>query len=150
LHPPYLLATTVAIFPTKLVSATFLSRISFVIIVGKRDIKKLFVLPSSQNRNNSRYHGKISQHLPLPLNLNPRHLSLPLRLSPPRVISIRMLKRRSTMLTKGRCFNDAPPSSLMDSTVNPQMKIVEGRVGARSLARNTSRVKGHVGASGWD
>jgi hypothetical protein len=32
-----------AILPTKLMSATFLPRISFVIIVGKRDIKKLSV-----------------------------------------------------------------------------------------------------------
>jgi hypothetical protein len=33
------------ILPTKLVSATFLPRISFVIIVGKRDIMKLSILP---------------------------------------------------------------------------------------------------------
>jgi hypothetical protein len=33
-------------------------RISFVIIVGKRDIKKLFVLPSFQNGSNSDYHDK--------------------------------------------------------------------------------------------
>jgi hypothetical protein len=81
-----------AILPTKLMSATFLPRISFLIIVGKRDIRKLFVFPSSQNRNNFNYHGKIYQHLPLPLNQKPRHLNLPLRLSPPRVIIIRMLK----------------------------------------------------------
>jgi hypothetical protein len=49
----------VAILPTKLMSATFLSRISFMIIVGKRDIRKLFVLLSSRNGNNSDYHGKI-------------------------------------------------------------------------------------------
>jgi hypothetical protein len=48
-----------AILPTKLMSATFLSRISFVIIVGNRDIKKLFVLPSSWNGSNSDYHDKI-------------------------------------------------------------------------------------------
>jgi hypothetical protein len=47
------------ILPTNLVSATFLSRISFVIIVGKRDIKKLFVSPNSRNENNFNYHGKI-------------------------------------------------------------------------------------------
>jgi len=47
LHPAYLLATTVAILPTKLVSATFLPRISFMIIVEKRDIRNLSVLPSS-------------------------------------------------------------------------------------------------------
>jgi hypothetical protein len=85
-------------------SATFLRRISFVIIVGKKDIRKLFVLPSSWNESNSDYHGKICQHLLLPLNQKPRHLSLPLRLSPPRIIPVRMLKRRNTMLIRGRCF----------------------------------------------
>jgi hypothetical protein len=93
-----------AILPTKLVNATFLSRISFVIIVGKRDIKKLFVLLSSQNENNSNYDGKICQHLLLPFNQKPKHLNLPLKLSPPRVISVRMLRRSSTMLIRGRCF----------------------------------------------
>jgi hypothetical protein len=48
-----------AFMPTKLMSATFFPKISFVIIVGKRDIRKLFVLPSSRNENNSDYHGKI-------------------------------------------------------------------------------------------
>jgi len=104
LHPPYLLATTVAILPTKLMSATFLSRIFFVIIVGKRDIRNLSVLPSSQNGSNSDYNGKICQHLPLSFNQKPRHLSLPLRLCPPRVIPTRMLRRRSKMLIRGRCF----------------------------------------------
>ncbi len=89
---------------TKLVNATFLSRISFVIIVGKKDIMKLFILPSFRNGSNSDYHGKICQHLPLPLNQKPKHFSLPLRLSPPRVIPIKMLRRKSTMLTRGRCF----------------------------------------------
>jgi hypothetical protein len=37
----------VVILPIKLMNATFLPRISFVIIVGKRDNMKLFVLPSS-------------------------------------------------------------------------------------------------------
>jgi hypothetical protein len=104
LHPSYFLVITVTILPTKLVSATFLPRISFVIIVGKKDIRKLFVLPSSQNRSNFDYHGKICQHLLLPLNQKPSHLSLPLRLSPPKVISVSMLRRRSTMLIRGRCF----------------------------------------------
>jgi hypothetical protein len=36
LHPSYLLTTIVAILPIKLVNVTFLLRISFVIIVGKR------------------------------------------------------------------------------------------------------------------
>jgi hypothetical protein len=93
-----------AILPTKLVNAPFLPRISFVIIVEKKDIKKLFVLPSFWNRNNSNYHGKIYRHLPLPLNQKPRHLSLPLKLSPPRVILVKMLGRRSTTLIRGRCF----------------------------------------------
>jgi hypothetical protein len=98
----------VVILPIKLTSATFLARISFMIIVGKRDIMKMFILPSSQNENNSNYHGKICQHLPLPLKQKPRHLNLPLMLSPPRVIPVRMLRRRSTMLTKGRCFKPMP------------------------------------------
>jgi hypothetical protein len=35
------------------------------------------------------------------------------------------------------CKPDAPPSSLMDSTASPKVKIMEGeRVGARSLARS--------------
>jgi hypothetical protein len=79
-----------------------------VIIVGKKDIKKLFVLPSSQNGNDSDYHGKIYQHLSLPLNQKPRHLNLPLTLSPPKVIPIRMLRKMNIMLTKGRCFKPMP------------------------------------------
>jgi hypothetical protein len=97
-----------AIMPIKLMSVTFLSRISFIIIVGKRDIRKLFVLPNSWNRSNSDYRDKICQHLMLPLNQRPRHLSLPLRLSPPRIILVRMLRRRSIMLTRGRCFKPMP------------------------------------------
>ncbi len=47
--------------------------------------------------------------------------------------------------------NDAPLSSLMDSTASPKVKTMEGEgIGARSLACNTSRVEGCVGASGWD
>jgi hypothetical protein len=93
-----------AILPTKLMSATFLPKISFVIIVGKRDIRKLSVLPSSYNGNNFDYHGKIYQYLLLSFNQKPRHFNLPFRLCPPRVILIRMLRRRSTLLTRGRCF----------------------------------------------
>jgi len=104
LHPSYILTTILAIVPIKLVSATFPPKISFVIIVGKRDIRKVFVLPSSQNESNFDYHGKICQHLPLPLNQKPKHLNLPLKLSPPRVVLIRMLRGRNTMLTKRRCF----------------------------------------------
>jgi hypothetical protein len=33
----------------------------------------------------------------------------------------------------------------MDSTLNPKVKIVEGGIGAHSLACNTSRVERHVG-----
>jgi hypothetical protein len=89
-------------------SAIILSRISFVIIVGKKDIRKLFVLPSSRNGSNFDYHNKICQRFMLPLNQKPRHLSLPLRLSPPKVIPIKMLKKRSIMKTRGRCFKSMP------------------------------------------
>jgi hypothetical protein len=37
----------------------------------------------------------------------------------------------------------------MDSTTSPKVIIAKGGVGARSLARNTSGVKGRVGALGW-
>ncbi len=37
-----------------------------MIIVGKRDIVNLSVLPSSQSESNSDYNGKICQHLPFP------------------------------------------------------------------------------------
>jgi len=108
LHPFYLLTSTMAILPTKLVNATFLQSISFVIIVGKRDIRKLFILPSSRNGNNSNYHGKTFHHLPLPFNQKQRHFNLPLMFSPPRVIPIRMFKRKNTMLTRRRCFKPMP------------------------------------------
>jgi hypothetical protein len=46
---------------------------------------------------------------------------------------------------------DAPPSSLMDSTANPRVEIMEGeRVGAHSLACNTWGVEGRAGAPRWD
>jgi hypothetical protein len=79
-----------------------------VIIVGKRDIRKLFVLPSSRNGSNSDYHGKICQHLPMPLNQKPKHLNLPLRLFPPRVIPVIMLRQKSTMLIRRKCFKPMP------------------------------------------
>ncbi len=48
------------------------------------------------------------------------------------------------------CMSDAPPSSLMDSTVSPNVTIMEGEgVGARSLAWSTSGVKGCARAPGW-
>jgi hypothetical protein len=90
----------VAILPTKLVSVTILLRICFVIIVGKRDIKKLFVLLSSRNKNNFDYHGKIYQHLPLPFNQKPKHLSLPLRLSPPKGNSNKNVKKKEQNVDK--------------------------------------------------
>jgi len=89
---------------TKLVSVTFLPRISFVMIVRKRDIRNLSIFPSSQSGSNSDYSGKICQHLPLSLKPKPRHLRLPLKLCPPRVIPTRMLRRKSIMPTRGRCF----------------------------------------------
>jgi len=55
---------------------------------GKKGHQEV-VLPSSWNGNNSDYHGKICQHLPLPLNQKPRLFSLPLKLSPPKVILVR-------------------------------------------------------------
>jgi hypothetical protein len=47
-------------------------------------------------------------------------------------------------------FDDAPPSSLMDLTASPKVNITEGGVGVCSLFRNTSRVKRHARAPGWD
>jgi len=79
-----------------------------MIIVGNKDIRKLFILPSSRNRNNYDYHGKISQYLLLPLNQKLRHLNLPFKLSPPKVIPIKTLRRKSTMLIKKRCFKPMP------------------------------------------
>jgi hypothetical protein len=61
-------------------------------------------LPSSWNGGNSDYHDKICQHLSLSFNQKPRHFNFPLKLSPPKIIPIRMLKRKNTMLTRGRCF----------------------------------------------
>jgi len=48
-----------AILPTKLMSATFLPRICFVIIVEKRDIRNLSVLPSSRNGSIFDYNDEI-------------------------------------------------------------------------------------------
>ncbi len=46
--------------------------------------------------------------------------------------------------------NEATPSSLMDSTKSPNVKIREREgVGACSLAHNTLGVEGHVGALRW-
>jgi hypothetical protein len=76
--------------------------------VGKRDIRKLFVLPSFQNRSNFDYHNKICRHLLLLINQKPRHFNPPFRLSPLRVIPVRMLRRRNTMLTRRKCFKPMP------------------------------------------
>jgi hypothetical protein len=47
--------------------------------------------------------------------------------------------------------SDAPPSSMMDSTASPKVKIAEGEgIGVHSFARNTLKEERHVGASGWD
>ncbi len=47
-------------------------------------------------------------------------------------------------------IGDAPPSSLMDSTTSPKVKITEGEgIGTHSLACNTSGVKRRAGVLGW-
>jgi hypothetical protein len=46
---------------------------------------------------------------------------------------------------------NAPPSSLMDSTLNVKTKTTKGkRIGARSLSCSTSKVEGRAGNSRWD
>jgi hypothetical protein len=46
---------------------------------------------------------------------------------------------------------NTPPNYLLGSTTSPRMKTTEGEgVWAHSLAHNTSKVEGHVGAPGWD
>ncbi len=96
LHPSFLLGTTMAIMPTKLVSATFLLRISFVIIMGNRDIRQ-FWLPM-QNLPTSSVAHQPKAKAPQPS----------IQVSSPRAILIRMLRRRNTMLTRGRCFKPMP------------------------------------------
>jgi hypothetical protein len=61
---------------------------------GKKDIKKLFVLPSSWNESHSDYHDKISEHLLLPFNQKPRHFNLPLRLFPTKGSSSKNVKKK--------------------------------------------------------
>ncbi len=47
-------------------------------------------------------------------------------------------------------IDDAPPSSLIDSTTSPKVKTTKGQeIGACSLTRNTSKVEGHVGTPRW-
>jgi hypothetical protein len=51
----------------------------------------------------------------------------------------------------GITFANAPPSSLRNPNVGPKMKQwKKKKVKAHSLTRNTSRVRGHAGALGWD
>jgi len=46
---------------------------------------------------------------------------------------------------------DAPPSSFMNTIVNPKVKTTEGEVvGVRSLVHSTLGVEGRVGVLGWD
>jgi len=46
--------------------------------------------------------------------------------------------------------SDAPPSSSINSTMNPRVKTTKGRIGVRSLTRSTLGVKGQARALGWD
>jgi len=60
---------------------------------------------------------------------------------------------KSSICTWVYCWieDDAPPSSLMDSTVNPKVKTMEGKkVGVHSLAHNISGVEGRAEVSKWD
>jgi hypothetical protein len=43
---------------------------------------------------------------------------------------------------------DAPPNSLMDSTLSPKVKTTEGRVRAHFMACNILGVEGHAEALG--
>ncbi len=46
--------------------------------------------------------------------------------------------------------NDAPPSSLIDSTTSLKVKTTQGEgVGAHSLIRSILGVEGHARAPGW-
>jgi hypothetical protein len=61
------------------------------------------------------------------------------------------MKQISTHFKLIENIADAPPNSLMDSTVSPKMKTREGeRIEAHSLARSTLRVEGHAEVLGWD
>jgi hypothetical protein len=53
--------------------------------------------------------------------------------------------------TNFHTITDALPSSLIDSNVNMKLKQRKNKkLGARSLARNTSRVEGRARASKWE
>ncbi len=107
-----------------------------MIIVGKKDIRKLFVLLSSWNGNNFNYHGKICKHFSMPLNQKPKHFSLPLRLSPPRVILVRMLRRKNIMSTKREVFQAhvAQVQTLQNEleSLRAQFANIKGKVFATS------------------
>jgi hypothetical protein len=65
------------------------------------------------------------------------------------VMSFRLCNSLSTFTTLMNF--DAPPSSLMDLTMNPKVKTSEGEgVGAHSLVHSTLGVEGRARASGWD
>ncbi len=55
------------------------------------------------------------------------------------------------LIDSTKFVDDAPPSSLMDLIENPKVKATTKAEGVRvrSLAHNTLRVEGCVGASGW-
>ncbi len=71
-----------------------------MIIVGKRDIKRMFVLLSFRNGGNFDYHGKICQHLLLPLHQKPKHLNLPLRFFPTKGNSNKHSKKKEHIADK--------------------------------------------------
>jgi hypothetical protein len=73
-----------AILPTKLVSATFLPTIFFVIIVGKKDIRK----------------DKICKHFPLLFNQKPKHFNLPLQALPTKGNSSKNAKKKKDNVDK--------------------------------------------------
>jgi hypothetical protein len=51
---------------------------------------------------------------------------------------------------KDETQSDTPPNFLMDSTMSPKVKTMEGEgVGVRSLVHNTLGVEGHARALGW-
>jgi hypothetical protein len=113
----------------------------------------------------------LGQNLPASsatFNQKPRHFSLPLKFSSLRVILVRMLRRRSIMLTRGRCFKPMSlkfklckmnwnhwrwcvPKLLDKLKCESEVKTTDEQgVRAHSLARNTLGIGGHVGAPRWD
>jgi hypothetical protein len=75
---------------------------------GKEGHQEVVYFAKFRNQNQLRLPW---QNLPASFTApqpKPRHLNLPLMLSPPKVIPVKMLRRRSIMLTKGRCFKPMP------------------------------------------